>query len=370
MSETRRRRRRRGSSYKRLLSLFGEVKVLPQLKATILPGLFILFCVFGGASGESYNVHALLLMLCGVICAIATLNLRWEQVTTPAKWSIGFLLGYTLLGMFHVIELPIGVWNLFGGREIIEQGWELLELQPSFETLSVAPTRTFNALVYVLVPFAALLLLLRLGWRTVVAFLPWTIVGLGAFGAFLGLAQVLMPEDAGLYIYQNTNVGLPVGLFANVNHQASFLLMSLAFSAVLIGDLRSREKTSDIDMAKRILIGLCTVLQLLGVLTAGSVAGYLLLLPTLAMMFLIVQSQRREFKIIRLAIPAMIIIPMIMLVAYSPQLSNLGVTSIENDGPTSRVGIFEISLSVLREHIWLGGGLGSFEPLFKAYEDP
>ena len=370
MSGSRRRRRQRGFSSARILSAMGGVTALPRLKAAIVPGLLILFCVFGGASGESYNVHALLLMLCGVICAIATLNLRWEQIPTSAKWLIGFLLGYTLLGLFHLLELPIGVWNLFGGRETIKEGWEVLELKPAFETLSMTPTRTFNALVYVLVPFAALLLLLRLGWRAVVAFLPWTIVGLGAFGAFLGLAQVLMPEDAGLYIYQNTNVGLPVGLFANVNHQASFLLMSLAFSAVLIGDLRSREKTSDIDMAKRILIGLCTVLQFLGVLTAGSVAGYLLLVPTLAMMFLIVQSQRREFKIIRLAIPAMIIIPMIMLVAYSPQLSNLGVTSIENDGPTSRVGIFEIGLSVLREHIWLGGGLGSFEPLFKAYEDP
>ena len=146
--------------------------------------------------------------------------------------------------------------------------------------------------------------------------------------------------------------------------------MSLAFSAVLIGELRSREKISDVDMAKRIVIGLCVALQILGVLTAGSVAGYLLLLPALAMGVLIVQSQRREFRIVRLAIPAMIIIPMIMLVAYSPQLSGLGVTSIENDGPTSRAGIVEISVSLLQDHVWLGGGLGSFEPLFKVYEDP
>ncbi|MEL6825255.1 MAG: O-antigen ligase family protein [Pseudomonadota bacterium] len=370
MSESRRRRRHRGFSAARIVAMFGGLATSRQWKVALLPCLLTLFLIFGGASGESYNVHALLLCLCGVICAVAILGLRWDAIPISAKWLIGFLFGYTLLGVLHLIELPIGLWNLLGGREMIKEGWDLLELNPSFEPLSVAPARTHNALVYVLIPLAAVLLLLRLGWRAVVAWLPWTVVGLGAFGASLGLAQVLLPSDAGLYIYQHTNEGLPVGLFANVNHQASFLLMSLAFSAVLIGELRSREKISDVDMAKRIVIGLSVALQILGVLTAGSVAGYLLLLPALAMGVLIVQSQRREFRIVRLAIPAMIIIPMIMLVAYSPQLSGLGVTSIENDGPTSRAGIVEISVSLLQDHIWLGGGLGSFEPLFKVYEDP
>ena len=374
MSRSRRRRRQRGLSWAELpklaRGLLSPGQYVSILSPFVLPVLLVVFLVFGGASGESFNVHALLLFLCGIICAISTLGLRWRQFPPSVKWVIGFLGCYVLLGLFHLLDLPVGVWRMFGGREIIEEGWQLLDVSPSFESLSVAPRRTYNALVYVLVPFAALLLLLRLGWRATATYLPWTIVGLGTFSALLGLGQVLMPSGSGLYIYQFTNEGLPVGLFSNVNHQASFLLMSLAFTAVLIGDLRSLEKTSDVDMAKRVLIGLCASLQLLGILTAGSVAGYLLLIPMLAMGLLILQSQRREFRLVRLVVPAMIIIPMIMLVAYSPQLSNLGVTSIENDGPTSRVGIAEISFSLLRDHIWFGGGLGTFEPLFKVYEDP
>lgn len=370
MSRSRRRRRLKVASWADVQKIARKLAARREISFVWVPLLLTLFAIFGGASGESFNVHALLLFLCGCICAIATLGLRWETIPISAKWLIGFLLCYILLGLLHLIELPIGVWRLLGGREMIEDSWHLLDLNPSFESLSVAPGRTYHALLYVLIPFAAVLLLLRLGWRAVVAFLPWTIVGLGSFSALLGLAQVLLAGTSGLYIYEFTNEGLPVGLFSNVNHQASFLLMTLAFSAVLIGDLRSHEKTSDVDMAKRVMIGLCTSLQLLGVLTAGSMAGYLLLVPILAMGFLITQSQRREFRIIRLVIPAMVFIPMIMLVAYSPQLSNLGITSIENDGPTSRVGIMEISMRLLQDHIWFGGGLGTFEPLFKVYEDP
>lgn len=370
MSKSRRKRRRRGLSASRAFENIRNFISLDMLKSALLPVSLTVFFIFGGASGESFNVHALLLFLCGLLCAIATLGLRFEMLPMPAKWLIGFLLCYVAIGLLHLIDLPVGLWRFLGGREIIEEGWQLLDLSPGFESLSVAPGRTFNALIYVLIPFTALLLLLRLGWRSTVAFFPWTIVSIAAFSAMLGLAQVLLPGGGGLYIYQFTNTGLPVGLFSNVNHQASFLLMSLAFTAVLIGDLRSHERGTDVDMAKRILIGLCAALQLLGILTAGSLAGYLLLVPLMAMGLLIVQSQKREFKILRLALPALVVIPMIMLVAYSPQLSGLGVTSIESDGPTSRVGIADISLSLLRDHIWFGGGLGTFEPLFKVYEDP
>jgi len=370
MSQSRRKRRQKRAFAVPTLKAFGEGMPSRVLKAVCLPFFLTVFLIFGGASGEGFNVHALLLLSCGVACAIATLGLRYEEVPRGAKWLIVFLLGYIAIGLFHLIDLPIGIWQLLGGREIIDDSWQLLGLSPNSQTLSVAPLRTFNALVYVLVPFAAVLLMLRLGWRATVAFLPWTIVGLATFSAMLGLAQVLLPEDAGLYIYGFTNTGSPVGVFANVNHQASFLVMSLSFTFVLIGDLRSNERSRDIDMAKRIFIGMCAALQTIGILAAGSVAGYLLLVPMMALGLLIVQSQRREFKIVRLALPALILIPMIMLVAYSPQLSGLGVTSVENTGPTSRVGIAEISLSLLRDHIWFGGGLGTFEPLFKVYEDP
>ena len=370
MTETRHRKHRRKASRYDGLGAVVDLFKSRELRRALVPLLIVLFAVFGGASGEGFNVHALLLLLCGAISAVAVLQLEYQDLQSPLKWLLGFLLGYMFLGGLHLLELPTILWRFLGGREIIVEGWQLFGLSPSFEPISMTPRRTLFALVYVLIPFAALLALLRMGWRSATAYLPWTISGIAAFSALLGLMQVTLPEGASLYLYEFTNAGSPVGLFSNVNHQASFLVMSLAFTAVLIGDLRSHERSRDIDVAKRTMIGLCAGLQLIGILAAGSVAGYLLLVPMLAMCVLISQSQRKEFRISRLVLPALILVPAILLVAYSPQLSGLGVTSIENDGPTSRVGIATIGWDVLKDHFWLGGGLGSFEPLYKVYEDP
>ncbi|MEL7452745.1 MAG: O-antigen ligase family protein [Pseudomonadota bacterium] len=366
----RRKRQSRKMDPRAILAVMGTALTSRPLRLSCIPVLFALFAVFGGASGEGFNVHALLLLLCGAVSALAVLQLQYQDVPAPFKWLLAFLLGYIVLGSLHLIELPIQIWRLLGGREMIGDGWDIFGLAPSFEPISVAPRRTYFALVYVLIPLAAVFALLRLGWRSATAYLPWTISGVAAVSALLGLMQVTLPEGAGLYLYEFTNDGSPVGLFSNVNHHASFLIMSLAFTAVLIGELRSHERSKDADMAKRTMIGLCAGLQLIGILAAGSVAGYLLLVPMLVMCVLISQSQRKTFQISRLVLPALVLVPAILLVAYSPQLTGLGVTSLDNDGPTSRVGIAAIGFDVLKDHIWFGGGLGSFEPLFKAYEDP
>ncbi len=366
--------RHRTTSRKRsrlaILKPMNDVLQTRQFRRALIVLFFLLFVLFGGASGEGFNVHALLLLLCGTVSTYAILQLRYQEILAPFKWLFAFLLCFILLGIFQLIEFPIFIWQLFGGREIIAEGWQFFGLKPSFEPISVAPYRTVSALIYVLIPFAAIFVLLRLGWRSATAYLPWTIAGVAAFSAFLGLAQVTLPEGESLYLYEFTNAGAPVGLFSNVNHHASFLVMSMAFTAVLVGELRSHERTKDVDIAKRTMIGLCASLQLIGILAAGSVAGYLLLVPMLGLCFLISQSQRKEFRISRLILPALVLAPAILLVAYSPQLSGLGVTSFEDDGPTSRVGIATIGFDVLKDHIWLGGGLGSFEPLYKVYEDP
>lgn len=367
---TRHRKKARKPGWRAIAKPVSNMLHARPFRRSLIVALFLLFVLFGGASGEGFNVHALLLLLCGAVSAYAILQLRYQEVLTPFKWLFVFLLCYILLGTIQLIEFPMFVWQRFGGREIIAEGWQLFGFDPSFEPISVAPYRTISALIYVLIPFGAMFAVLRLGWRSATAYLPWTIAGIAALSALLGLAQVTLPEGESLYLYEFTNAGAPVGLFSNVNHHASFLVMSLAFTAVLVGELRSHERVKDIDVAKRTMIGLCASLQLIGILAAGSVAGYLLLVPMLGLCFLISQSQRKEFRISRLVLPALILVPAILLVAYSPQLSGLGVTSFEDDGPTSRVGIATIGFEVLKDHVWLGGGLGAFEPLYKVYEDP
>src|SRR3546814_18783044 len=48
----------------------------------------------------------------------------------------------------------------------------------------------------------------------------------------LGLAQVIGPRDGPLYLYEITNNGSAVGLFANRNHQAALLACLFPMLAV------------------------------------------------------------------------------------------------------------------------------------------
>lgn len=367
---SRRRRSRRPFQERFAWSNFRDVQVSRRIKAFSIPTLLALFVIFGGANGEGLGVHALFLMLSGFICAAAILDFPVREAPRDFRWLSGFLGAVLVIGIFQLIELPTGIWRLFGARAAIEQGWDLIQVTPGFESISAAPLRTIIALSYGLIPAAFLLGVYRLGWRATVANLPWTIAVLGAASAGLGLMQVLLPSVPELYLYVYTNPNTPAGFFANINQQAIFLLMCMPFTTVVISKLLSKRERTDQQSALMIFAGLLGAMQLIGVLAAGSVAGYLILVPILALCYLISQSQRRRINLLPAFIGLVVLFPAILLVAYSPQLSGLGVTSIANDGPMSRVALAGVGSQIFFDHWFFGTGLGTFEPMFKMYEDP
>lgn len=351
-------------------SLFRGEQIVRKLRYAAIPVLITVFVIFGGANGEGLGLHALLLLLCGLICAVCVLGLQLQNLPGSFKWLSGLMLACFALAVVQLIELPTFVWRLLGDRTEIEAGWGLHRLDQNFQQISMAPSRTVTAMFYLLIPAAMLLVTARLGWRATVANLPWTIASLGAASAFLGLLQVLLPSVPELYLYVYTNPGSPAGFFANINQQAIFLLMCMPFTAVLLAKISSKRERSDKDNAILIGAGLLAAIQLVGVLAAGSVAGYLILLPVLGLCFLITQSQRRSFDLRPALLGLVVLFPAILLVAYSPQLSGLGVTSVTNDGPMSRVALADVGFDIYLDHFLFGTGLGTFEPVFKIYEDP
>ncbi|MEL6755955.1 MAG: O-antigen ligase family protein [Pseudomonadota bacterium] len=293
-----------------------------------------------------------------------------QPLPTSLVWPTRFLLTLVLLVVVQLIAMPTSVWQMLGERSLIGEGWGIFETVPMFEQISVAPARTVTAAFYFLIPISIVVLVYRLGWRAATTYLPWTISGIGAASALLGLMQVLLPATPELYFYVYTNQGAPVGFFANVNNHAIFLLMTMAFTSVLLSGFFSTRQRTDHQTGLLLFAGGLGGLQLLGVLAAGSVAGYLLLVPVLGLCALIMQSQKRLFNPMPLLIGTLILIPSVLLIAHSPLLSGLGTTVITNEGPMSRLGLAEVGLEVFWDHFLLGTGLGTFEPVFKAYEDP
>ncbi|NQY13045.1 MAG: O-antigen ligase family protein, partial [Henriciella sp.] len=299
------------------------------------------------------------------------LSMPLNALPGSLKWPMRFLGALLILVLFQLVLMPLGLWRLFGDRTLIEEGWSLFQLKPGFDQISYAPGRSLTALLYVLIPTAFLLVVHRLGWRNVVSSLPWTIAGIGAASALLGILQVVRPGMPELYLYVYTNRGAPVGFFANVNNHAIFLLMTMMFTSVLLaGFLSKRKRKSDRETGLLLVAAVLGAMQLLGGLAAGSVAGYLLLVPTLVFCFLIAQDGRQSIDLQTILVAGLVLIPIALVVGYSPLLSGLGQTTVINDGPMSRLGLAEVGLAVFWDHFLLGTGLGTFETVFKAYEDP
>ncbi|QYJ00049.1 O-antigen ligase family protein [Thalassovita mediterranea] len=237
--------------------------------------------------------------------------------------------------------------------------------------ISLAPSKSFLSFFGTLPTIAMFVLFLALGWRFAASRLNWAIPLFGATGALLGFAQIMAGDSASLYFYEITTRGLPVGVFANPNHQACFLLMCLPFVAALIGQLRRDWASGDSDHAKAIVVAAAAGLILTGILATGSVAGYAMLLPVLALCVVLAREPRSSRRL-AIAFPAIVIaatFAAVLLVAFSPLLDGLGVTSFENSD-LSRLGIWTVTMKVVGDHWLAGTGLGSFEDVYRLYENP
>ena len=339
-----------------------------SLQKLIAPLVLTAAVFFGGASGEGYTAQAWLLAGAAICAAVCLLSWDPARTTSGLAVLLTFLVAYLVLGALYLVPFPADTVLGLPGREVIADGWHLLGVDPAGAPLSMAPERTLRAIGAAIIPVAAILLVYRLGWTRATAWLAWCIVALGAASGLFGFAQVLISSETELYLHDVTSPGLPVGVFANANHQASFLLMTLPFTAALIGDTRSDHHRQDGAWARLIILSSLGLTQLVGVLAVGSLAGYLMLGPVLIFTLLITASRKRTYSGRSSLILVAAVVAGALLVASSPVLEGLGISSFSTDG-MSRLGMAGVVQDALDDHIWLGSGLGTFEPVFKLYED-
>jgi len=336
-----------------------------------LPVFITLAIVFGGASHYGQTIHL------WVQLAAVGLLLTFVRQANHSKWPpslISLTLLAVMLAVWTVLQLiPVSdaVWQSFGDRTLILSGYQQLGFTtPPDLPVSLAPEKSFAALFGFLPPLAVIVIASAVGWRMGLSKLQWLIPMIGAFSALIGLAQIFLGPDSALYFYTHTNRRFPVGVFSNANHQATLMLMCLPFVAALAGKLRQQWLSIDEHMGKAIAIGLLFLLNLVGLLAAGSVAGYALLIPVLLLSLLLIGNGRKTQS--RRVTGGLILVSTLLcaiLVALSPNLDGLGATSFE-DHETSRIGIWRVTQSIGKDHGILGVGPGAYEDVYRLYENP
>ena len=210
------------------ISLFKDTRA--ALPFWVMTLYLILLAFTGGGARSDIQSVVILRPVSAVVLGYALWGMTWDQVR-PFRFLVFFAIALALLAVLHLIPLPPAIWMSLPGRELVAEVDRAAGLGMVWRPISMIPTQTWNALYSLIIPFTVLALMLRLTREQRFALIP-VIILLGLLSGFIGLLQIVGSNDNPLYLYDITNYGSAVGLFANRNHQAVMLACLFPMLAV------------------------------------------------------------------------------------------------------------------------------------------
>jgi O-antigen ligase len=335
--------------------------------------LILLAACFAGGGGSRDDVLSLLYVRpVAALCLTAFLFLPGPFDFRAIRVPFWLLVGFTLLTAIHLIPLPPDWWSALPGREPFVAGAELMGIPEPWRPISLAPDLTRNALASMIVPFAALIGFAKLNPAQREQLIA-PIIMLSLFSALLAVLQYASGGASSFYLYRITNEGAAVGAFANRNHQAMLLAVTLPMLAVWASRMRGDAQARQI---KRASVALVALLFLLMLMVTGSRAG--LVLGGVAsfwagFQFIQERAIRRGRPVARgrsliLAFVAVIAIGFALTFFAFSRAETLQRLAGNDFQVEQRVQVFPRLVALAQDYFPVGSGLGSFDPVFRAGE--
>jgi O-antigen ligase len=329
---------------------------------------YLFLCLLIGGSAQGVWGNMLLQLLGIATVAWAAAARVQEPLVAPARQLLLLASVAIVVVVLQLIPLPASVWPNLGGRPAIASGYRVLGLATPAFPISLTPYKSLDSLLGLIPPLAVFCAVVRLkAYRP--SWLAAALVAGTVAGILLGALQVANsdPESLRWYPYAETNYGLAVGFFANANHMAILLVITLPFlAAVLAAGRRINFQRYTALVAAVVGAGL---LILVGIALNTSLAAYGLALPVLAASLLIVIPQRSRARPWLLAAAGLLLIGVVAALANS----TVGSAKIDQDTASSvqsREAILATTANALTDFMPLGSGLGSFREVYQMYEKP
>ena len=305
------------------------------------------------------------------LAALAILRLARGEGATPigrAVWPLA-LLGLALaLPLLQMIPLPPALWSRLPGHAARAQALALAGLRLDWAPVSLAPDETGRMALALTPPAAMVLAMLALGQgagRRLAGL--WLVMA--AAGLLLGVGQMASPQGGPAYLFAVTNVGSLVGLFANRNHEAAFLLGLLPFASALATPGRSAASNSGGSVAPWIS-GLFIVVAVVALGVIRSRTGLLLAGPAVAAALLVLATggpgrSRASWRAPAL-LAAAVAIALLAVAAFSltPILERFAPAASED----LRLKAWPYVIAAAQAHQPFGAGLGAFDRVYEAVE--
>jgi O-antigen ligase len=328
--------------------------------------LFACLVLGGSAQGVWENM---ILQLAGVgILAWAALDRREEPLAPAARQLLLLAIVAIAIIALQLVPLPASIWSHFGPRARVADDFRALGLGTPAQPLSLTPALGLNSLLGIIPALALFCAMVRLR-----AYRPqWLAVALvaGTIGGIaLGALQVASSTNPSLpwYLYEETSVGRAVGFFANADHMATLLVVTIPFLAAIV--TAARTATMQRYSAVLAVVAGIALLIMVGLALNGSLAGYGLALPVIAASVLVILPPASRLRLWVLAVAALLMAgAVVALETTAIGSSHIGAHAAS--ATQSRADIASTTTRAVGDFMPFGSGLGSFRNVYSLYEQP
>jgi O-antigen ligase len=350
----------------RTFSFSGSAMADSRLRQAVAP-LYLLLCLLVGGSAQGVWGNMLLQLVGLAIIGWSILDRSARRPSKRARSLLWIATAAVLLVAVQLLPLPLDFWAKLGGRAGLAADYRLLGFAPGWLPASVTPYRSFETLLSLIPPAALFCAMVRLNaYRA--SWLCAALLGGPVAGIMLGALQVTSsdPLHSPWYLFPEVNFGVATGFFANANHMATLLVISLPFLAALAASARSGGKQLQSSML--LVAAVAALVVIVGVALNGSLAGYALVLPALAAAALILLPQGSRLKLWTGAAAGLLLVAALALIGTG-QASRIAGNAGASESVGSRSEMLGVTSRAMAEFMPLGSGLGSFQPVYRMYED-
>jgi len=343
------------------------VPVPDRVRAGVAPA-YLFACLILGGSAQGIWLN-MILQLAGVaIIAWAAVARSNDPLLPPAKQLLLLaILAIVVVGL-QMVPVSATLWPQLGPRAKLVEGYQALGLALPSLPLSLTPGATLDSLLGIIPPLALFSAIVRLRAYRPAWLALALLAGTGA-GILIGALQVASAStgQSPWYLYEETNVGAGVGFFANANHMATLLVVSLPFLAAIVASAR-RANMQRYSAVVALAVGAGLVIMV-GLALNRSLAGYGLTLPVLAASALIVLPPDSRLRLWMLGLAGLLLVAAVA----GMQATSIGSSRFGQEATTSvqsREDILRTTATAMRDFLPLGSGLGSFREVYHLYERP
>ena len=263
-------------------------------------GVTLLFAtILGGGthSGFCGDVVVQFLAIPLLVAALAPAFAGDHTRRQLARLALAVCLVCAAVIVLQIVPLPVDIWS--GGKPLfsVSDSSSFAVPKSSWGTLSITPQATWAVAASLIVPLSVFASVLQLGLRQRMA-LCWLVLGLGAVSLLLGFLQMTQGQGSALRFYEFTNPTEAVGFFANRNHFAAFLNVTLILSVLWFYPMIEASLEDRTLKTRSILwffaAAAFLVVTVAGLATARSRAGVFLAMVALAGIVMMVLLQSRS----------------------------------------------------------------------------